>query len=183
MRAMVPIFEQSDGHAIGYGIHDFLDRFDKILKEHLDRGRARAFALLFYNFEQEEFRNLVLDPEVMMSLDRLTGKELSVFFFHDDGKRPLQKFNREFTKRLGFEGAGKTPCIVFFKYADDKVSETSMAVLSDHAHLGYNVLKEAIEAYLGGNLKKSAKSWKWLQTPSITIGVVAIKEAIKWVFS
>ncbi|KAA0075884.1 hypothetical protein [Tardiphaga sp. P9-11] len=183
MRAMVPIFEQNEGRSIGYELPDFLNRFDQILKSHLDEGRARAFAFLFYNFEQKEFKNLVLDPEVMISLDRLTGKELSVFFFDEGKKRSLATFNNKFTKKLGFEGTSKTPCIVFFKFEKGVVTGTSMAVLSSHQHLGFNTIKEAIDAYLGKTPKKTTASWKWLAPTSLSIGVVAIKEAIKWIFS
>jgi hypothetical protein len=56
---MIPIFEQGPGKGMGHSLRSFHERFDKIYREHIHVGRAKAFAFIFYDFTDEHLRRLL----------------------------------------------------------------------------------------------------------------------------
>jgi hypothetical protein len=74
---MIPIYEQGRGKGIGHSSKSFSQRFEELCREHLQEGRARAFAFIFYDFEDQQFRTVLKDEGVFAKLDRLSGSNLS----------------------------------------------------------------------------------------------------------
>lgn len=42
------------------GYHSFVDEFERICREHIREGRARAFAFIFYNMTHGLVRSFVI---------------------------------------------------------------------------------------------------------------------------
>src|SRR6266699_5117226 len=82
---MIPIYEQDSGKGIGYGLDSFLKRFEHICQEHVEAGRAKAFAFIFYDFNDQGLRTVLKDQGVFAQLDRLSGKNLSIFAYRAKG--------------------------------------------------------------------------------------------------
>jgi hypothetical protein len=151
---MIPIYEQGTGHGIGHCLNSFLARFELLCQEHLREGRARAFAFVFYDFCDEEFRRILRDQGVFTQLDRLSGTNLSLFYLHAGGGRTtVDRFNGKFLERLGVDSDVQLPCVVFFHVKEDKIEDISIAQLeSTNLIHGFHELYSVIERYINGNL-------------------------------
>jgi hypothetical protein len=55
---MIPIYEQGKGNGIGLSTSSFSERFEKLCAEHLQTKRAKAFAFIFYDFEDVDLRRV-----------------------------------------------------------------------------------------------------------------------------
>ena len=119
---MIPIYEQGSGNGIGHGLDSFLNRFDFICAEHRKEGRAKAFAFIFYDFTDKAIRHILKNQGVFAKLDRLSGKELSVFYLHTGTRHAIETFNINFLAALGVEDRASLPCVVFFRYENRNVS-------------------------------------------------------------
>jgi len=150
---MIPIYEQGEGHGIGHSLDSFLRRFGLLCQEHLDEGRARAFAFIFYDFCDEGLRCILRDQGVFAQLDRLSGTNLSLFYLHAGRESTVNRFNAEFLDRLGVESDIRLPCVVFFHVKEDKIEHVTIAQL-ESANLvhGFHELYGVIECYINGNL-------------------------------
>ena len=90
---MIPIFEQGHGEGIGHSFNSFLRHFIVICEDHLENGRAKAFAFILYDFHDEHIKNDILKKQGgFAQLDRLSGNDLSVFYLHSDNKKLLKAF-------------------------------------------------------------------------------------------
>src|SRR6266404_7054130 len=112
---MIPIYEQGTGNGIGHNLESFQRRFDQICDEHLAKGRTSSFAFIFYNFTNNEFRQILKDEGAFAKLDRLSGTELSLFYLHTGRKSALDSFNTHFLSALGVKDQASLPCVVFFR--------------------------------------------------------------------
>lgn len=56
---MIPIFEQGSGKGIGHSADSFLERFHEIAVDHIEAGRAKALAFVFYDFQDREFKKVL----------------------------------------------------------------------------------------------------------------------------
>lgn len=162
---MIPIFEQGGGRGIGYGLEDFLKRFDEICKQHIETKRAKAFALIFYDFHNDSFRRVIDDLGVFAELDRLAGTRLSIFYLHTAGKRAVDAFNLTLLQSLGLPEA-TPPCVVFFKLGKDGFSDIALATLSsaDLIH-AFPELYSVIKRYVANSIcktNKGLKSVRWI---------------------
>jgi hypothetical protein len=146
---VIPIYEQGGGRGIGYGLNSFLERFDAICHEHIANRRAKAFALIFYDFGNSAIKRILKDHGVFASLDRLSGSELSIFYLHSAGKQAANNFNSEMLLKLGLPETTKLPCVVFFKFANGGFTEIAAAELdsSDLIH-AFPALSAIIASYL-----------------------------------
>jgi len=160
---MVPIFEQGDGRGIGLTLEGFSERFDQICAEHLKAKRAASFALIFYDFRDRSFRQVIDDLGVFAELDRLTGKKMSLFYLHTSSRKGTEAFNDRFLARLGVEGT-TLPCVAFFKFRKNEMQDLEVVCL-DQANLihGFNELYGVVEERVD-------------QTPRLKMG----KSALKW---
>lgn len=180
---MIPIYEQSSGRGIGHGRDTFLVRFDEICEEHVAKGRAKAFAFIFYDFSDRAMRRILADQGAFAQLDRLSGSELSVFYLHGGTKWVVQDFNSHFFSKLGIEDDVKLPCVVFFRVSDGAVESVEVAELQ-HADLihGFKELYGAIESYINGRAAEpSAQSTaiRWMKAGGKFLSLEAFRAAIK----
>jgi len=148
---MIPIYEQGSGKGIGHGLESFLDRFHAIAQEHVNQNRAKAFAFVFYDFCDNDLKQILKDEGVFVQLDRLAERDLSVFFLHSGSQHSIQKFNSTLQKALGVESETIAPCVVFCKVANDGFTNIIVARL-DSADLihGFTELYAVIEKYKEG---------------------------------
>ena len=180
---MIPIYEQGSGNGIGHGLSSFIRRFDEICTEHLSKGRAKSFAFIFYDFTDQAIRKILENHGVFAQLDRLLGKELSVFYLHAGTKATVEAFNAHFFSALGIEGQATLPCVVFFRVREDAVEDVEIAQLesADLIH-GFSELHGAIQQYLSAKPAASAEpshAIRWLKGSSKFLSVELFRAALK----
>lgn len=164
---MIPIYEQGNGNGIGHRLSSFLRRFDEICSEHLAKGRAKSFAFIFYGFTDQAIHEILDNQGVFAQLDRLSGKELSVFYLHAGTKATVEAFNAHFFSVLGIEGQAKLPFVVFFRVHEGAIEDVEIAQLerADLIH-GFSELYGALQQYLSAKPASSAESSRairWLK--------------------
>lgn len=149
---MIPIYEQGDGNGIGHTLDTFVERFDEICAEHIESKRAKSFAFVLYDFHNRDIKKILRNQGVFVKLDRLSGDKISIFYLHGTTGRAIKKFNTNFIVKLGIESEVILPCVVFFKLADDGISEIQVANL-ESANLihGFNELSDVFECYISDN--------------------------------
>lgn len=179
---MYPIQEQGHKRGIGHSLDSFLKRFDEICKEHLKEGRAKAFAFIFYDFKDNALRRILKDQRVFAELDRLSGRDLTVFYLHAGEREAVNKFNTEFLTKLNIAQKATLPCVVFFRAKGDRIEDVAIAQL-DHADLihGFHELYSEIKKYTEAGLDQvgvGSKALKWIKRGGLFIGVVAFEEAM-----
>lgn len=179
---MIPIYEQGSGNGIGHGLESFLNRFGRICSEHREDERAKAFAFIFYDFTDEAIRDILKNQGVFAQLDRLSGRELSVFYLHTGTRHAIETFNINFLAALGVENQVSLPCVVFFRYEDDLIKDVDIAQLesADLIH-GFKELYQAISAYIQRQPEQSkhSKAIVWLKSSMQLIGIEAFKSVLK----
>ena len=180
---MIPIYEQSSGNGIGHGLQSFLGRFDEICAEHLAKGRAKSFAFIFYDFTDQAIRKILKNQGVFAQLDRLSGKELSVFYLHAGTKAAVEAFNAHFFSALGIKGRAELPCVVFFRVQKGAVEDVEIAQLesADLVH-GFHELYGAIQQYLSASPAAStepSRAIRWLKGGAKFLSVEGFRAALK----
>lgn len=180
---MIPIYEQGSGNGIGHVLSSFLQRFDEICSDHLAKGRAKSFAFIFYDFNDDALRTILKNQGVFAQLDRLSGKELSVFYLHAGARAAVEAFNTHFLSVLGIEGQGTLPCVVFFRAQDGLIKDVEIAQLesADLIH-GFSELYGAIQQFLSSNPAASiepSRAIRWLKGGTKFLTVEAFRAALK----
>lgn len=178
---MYTIFEQSHGHGIGHGLESFLDRFEDIAIEHYRTGRAKAFAFIFYDFKDSDFKRIMKDQGVFANLDRLSGDELSIFYLHSGSNHSIERFNNTLLQALGVKSEANPPCVVFCKISDDGFKDVSVALLesADIMH-GFHELYVVIDAYIKGNQREvESKYLRWIKGPLKFVSLESIKALVR----
>lgn len=182
---MIPIYEQGQGKGIGHGLDSFITRFDAICKEHIQKKCAKAFAFIFYDFVDQDLRQILKDQGVFAKLDRLSGSDLSIFYLHTGTRHAIQKFNAAFLEKLGVDGASP-PCVVFFRLNGDKFEDIAVAQL-DNADLmhGFNELYGVIESYIKSGSSRPGeglRALRWLKSGGGFIAIEVFRAALKKAF-
>jgi hypothetical protein len=180
---MIPIYEQGSGNGVGHGLQSFLGRFDEICADHLAKGRAKSFAFIFYDFTDQAIRKILRNQGVFTQLDRLSGKELSVFYLHAGTKAAIESFNAHFFSALGIEGQAALPCVVFFRVQKGAVEDVEIAQLesADLVH-GFHELYDAIQQYLSASPAASTESSgaiRWLKGGAKFLSIEVFRAALK----
>ena len=179
---MIPIYEQGSGNGIGHALDSFLNRVDGICSEHRKERRAKAFAFIFYDFKDKAIRHILKNQGVFAKLDRLTGKELSMFYLHAGTRPAIETFNINFLAALGAENRASLPCVVFFRYENDLIRDVEIAQLesADLIH-GFKELYEAISSYIQKQPKTSiqSKAIVWLKSSTKLIGIEVFRTGLK----
>ena len=183
---MIPIYEQGGGRGIGHGMKSFLTRFDQICQEHIANNRAKAFALICYDFENIEFRRILRNEGVFAKLDRLSGNDLSIFYFHSGRRLTNENFNVKLISNLGVSEDVSLPCVVFFKLGDEGFTDVAVAQLdsADIIH-GFNELYQTVESYLEGQRKKAEQRpsrIKWITGMLKFVSAEVVRDGIKAAF-
>ena len=180
---MIPIYEQGDGNGIGHSFDSFSQRFDAICKQHLENGRAKAFAFIFYDFTNSDLREILKNKGVFAQLDRLSGAELSIFYLHGRTSSFVKKFNSHFIAALGVTDQVELPCVVFFKVKGEKIEDIEIAQL-DSANLihGFHELYSAVERYLAAVPNEpipESRALKWLKGGSKFVSLELFRAVLK----
>lgn len=179
---MIPIYEQGTGRGIGHGLDSFLERFASICDEHLEQGRAKAFAFIFYDFTNDALRQILRDQGVFARLDRLAGTNLSIFYLHSGSAQAVESFNSYFFRELGIEEQASLPCVVFFRVHNGVVEDVEIAQLesADLIH-GFSELYESIEPFVrGGNAAPSeSRAIRWLKGGTRFLGAELFRAALR----
>lgn len=180
---MIPIYEQGGGNGIGHERTSFIDRFEEICTEHLSEGRAKSFAFIFYDFTDQAIRKILKNQGVFAKLDRLSGKELSVFYLHAGTKATVQAFNAHFFGALDIEGQATLPCVVFFRVREDAIEDVEIAQLesADLIH-GFSELYGAIQQYLSDKPAAStepSRAIRWLKGGSKFLSAELFRVALR----
>jgi hypothetical protein len=146
----------------------------------LAEGRARAFAFIFYDFTNQEMRKILKDQGVFAELDRLSGRELSIFYLHAGTAHAAERFNSVFLQHLNISQAVDLPCVVFFKLSKDQLTDISVATLdsTDLIH-GFKELYDVIEQYLKQSNAKP-RYIRWIKSTAKFVAIEAAKEAFKY---
>lgn len=186
---MIPIYEQMEGHGHGHSFETFLKRFREICFEHIKNKRAKAFAILFYDFQNDNFKKLLKQNNVFTELDRLSGKDLSVFYLHSSSKEEkIDEFNTIFQEVFDVKEKLELPFVLFLKFdpAINEITDLRAVVLEKHdIILSFNELYKTLGDYIGelnkeGNTdeKSVSKGINLLQT----IKKIGIERFIKTIF-
>ncbi|MBM1107330.1 hypothetical protein JQC67_14340 [Aurantibacter crassamenti] len=151
---MVPIQEQGEKSGIGYSYKQFLKRFFEICEKHLSDNRAKSFAFIFYEFHNQQIRDIFKNRGGFTRLDRLSGKDLSVFYIDSENKRLVQEFNEIFLGAFEIQDKTTLPCVVFFKMEDSDVEDVQIVELSEPDRMfAFEELFSSIEDYLKDSQK------------------------------
>lgn len=115
---------------MGYG--QFVDAFASICHKHQRAGRARAFAFVFYDMTHGVVRTALKQADGFRRLHDKTGHDVTLFYLHDSALEDhWHAFNAEFMKALGVEGQVNTPCMVFFRVADENIEDVSIYAIDE----------------------------------------------------
>jgi hypothetical protein len=146
---MIPIFEQGQGNGIGHSFDTFLRRFIEICEEHLENGRAKSFAFILYDFQDDSTKNVLRNQGGFARLDRLSGRDLSVFYIHSDNKRLIRAFNDIFLGAFEIENNSQLPFVLFFNVCDREVTDIEIVEL-EHSNIlfAFEELYKIIENYI-----------------------------------
>jgi len=178
---VIPIFEQGSGKGIGHSADSFLERFQEIAVDHIESGRAKALAFVFYDFRDREFKKVLKNQGVFAQLDRLSGNELSVFYLHSGSDRLLKNFNETLMSALGVDKQAKTPCVVFCRVSSDGFTDISVARL-DSADLihGFHELYGVINAYISGDKDQPEPKYiSWVKGSLKFVSLESIKALVR----
>jgi len=185
---MYPIYEKAAVSGIGLDLNSFFDRFEEICQRHIDEKRASAFAFIFYDFESSTtIRSILGKFDAFTELDRLVGRDLTIFYLNTGRKKVIEAFNSEFIGRLELGNAISLPCVAFFKLSGGEIFDIEIAQLDRvTAVRGFHALFVAIERYLnsGKNLNGTRSKYiTWLRSgakfTSLEAFRIVLKEAIE----
>lgn len=95
---MIPIYEQEQGIGIGHSFATLVNKFIETCEGHLANGRSLAFAFLLYDFEDEAIKHILKNRGGFTKLDRLSGKDSSIFYLHSGDRHLLKQFNSVFLR-------------------------------------------------------------------------------------
>jgi hypothetical protein len=178
---MIPIFEQGAGTGIGYGKLTFIDRFDKICSEHTNAGRAKAFAFIFYDFQDHSLREILRSQGGFATLDRLAGADISIFYLHSGNRQAIREFNCFFMQTLNIHEEVILPCVVFFRKQDNQIVGMQVAQLySQNLIHGLTELYVAIGNYKSALTMESDSNFlRWANNGGQFIGIEVFRAGLR----
>jgi hypothetical protein len=144
-RIMHPIYEPGRG---GLEHQQFFERFKEICQEHVEKDRARAFAFIFYRFDDYDLQSILTNEEALATLNGVARNDITVFYLDTPSQAGLDFFNSTHAGRLNVQGDATPPCIVFFKMKRGHVTDVIPRHL-DRADMinGLNELTEILKEY------------------------------------
>lgn len=124
---MNPIFTISNTNNLnGYSYDEFTSQFEKICEDHINTGRAKKFAFIVYDFHSET-QQVLKDIGAFVELDRLSGKNITIFYLDGQLNNKVNKQNKLYKNlnqtflSLTGESIEKIPFIVFFDFIDGEI--------------------------------------------------------------
>lgn len=143
---MIPIFEQGNSQGIGHSLDTMIDRFIEICNQHKSEKRATSFAFLFYNFENSPIRDILKSKGGFAKLDRLSGKDLSVFYLNSDNAKTIESFHNAFQKAFEVKEKTKYPFVLLFDVDNDDITNLEVLELEqDNPLFAFNELYGLLE--------------------------------------
>lgn len=129
---MHPIQMQEGPRGIGMGYSEFVARFEAICNDHLRRGRAKAFAFVFYDMTHGVVRRALREAHGFRVLHEKTAKDITLFYLHDLAvEAHWRHFNSAFMEALGVKGQAVPPCMVFFRVDGERIEDVSIYSIDD----------------------------------------------------
>lgn len=183
---MVTIFEQGQGQGIGYSLNSFLRRFIDICEEHLENGRAKAFAFLLYDFKNQHIKDILKNKGGFAQLDRLSGNDLSLFYLDSDNRRLIKAFNEIFLGVFEIKNGYQLPFVLFFTVADREVTNIEIVELEQTDLMFsfkelYDITNNYIAKVKDRSIEKirpkANKITEYLQS----VKKIAVEKLIKWI--
>jgi hypothetical protein len=113
---MIPIYEQGNKEGIGHSFGTFIRRFQEICQQHVNEKRAHAFAFIFYDFSDKTIRKILKSQGGFTNLDRLSGRNLSIFYLHSDNEALNKHFNATFKHVFEIKESVELPFVLFLKF-------------------------------------------------------------------
>jgi hypothetical protein len=166
---MMPVFEQGKGQGIGHTYNHFLNHFLKICNDHIENDRAKSFAFILYDFHDEHIRTILKKQGVFAELDRLSGKELSVFYLNSEEQDLFESFNKIFLGSFEVEDKFKKPFVLFFKIYDNEVDDVEIFELEQSdLTFAFKELYDIIKQYIA----RSVESRKQFKSKSSKVGAL-----------
>lgn len=181
---MIPIYEQGPGKGIDHRLDSFQSRFNEICAEHIKNGRAKSFAFIFYDFTDAGIRRVLKDRGVFTKLDRLSGRNLSIFYLHAwSSEASTERFNSTFLSKLGLNETAKLPCVVFFKLDKDQFTDITVAEL-ENANIihAFSELYETVENYTKNTASIASKQFRyvrWIKGGSKFLSIEVLRALLK----
>jgi len=129
-----PIQMQDGNRGIGMGYGQFLEIFNSVCLEHIQRGRARAFAFVFYDMTHGVVREALKKDYGFQRLHDRTAKDVTLFYLHANAvSSHWQNFNLKFMEALGIEDQAQTPCMVFFHVTGENIENVSIYAIDERS--------------------------------------------------
>ncbi|WP_431106627.1 hypothetical protein [Variovorax paradoxus] len=148
---MAPIVEVVGTGPAGLDVESFETHVARLCKEHLEAGRAKAFAFVFSDVDDGITQGILSDPVCNRQLHRLSGSELTIFFLWTNMyQATAEHFNDVMMGKLGLPPDQQLPCIVFFRVEDGMARHIEPVQLVKDWVRGYQVLHKAVERFLAG---------------------------------
>jgi hypothetical protein len=185
---MVPIvFEQGQCQGIGHSFDSFLRRFIEICQEQLQSDRAKAFAFIFYDFNDKATKKVLKNRGGFTRLDHLSGHDLSVFYLDSDNKKQLRTFNDTFLHVFDISTNRPLPFVLFFKLADRDAKDVEIVELEQsNIMFAFDELYRVIENYVSklnnDDIKKENNSYKFIHIIQ-SAKTIAVKAFIEYLIS
>jgi len=154
---MNPIYEHKPNGGIGYGFEEFLNHFFEICYEHLRDGRARAFAFILFDFEHGDVFKTMKDRSVFTKLDRISGKDLTIFYLNSNDTYLINNFNQIFGYALGGYEEIQRPAIVFFKVVSNDAEDIKYHQISNNKLFAFQEINDSVKDYITRLNKKTSK--------------------------
>lgn len=156
---MTPIYEQGKGNGIGHSFDTFLRRFIEICEEHLENARAKSFAFILYDFNDDVTKNVLRNQGGFARLDRISGRDLSIFYIHSDNKELIKSFNSIFLSAFQIKEKSELPFVLFFNVKDREVLEVEIVELEQSNILFafeelYKIIENHIQRLKNNSIEK-----------------------------
>lgn len=185
---MNPIFEQGQGQGIGYGYRHFLQQFLNICNDHLENKRAKSFAFILYDFHDENIRTILKKQGVFTQLDRLSGKDLTLFYIDSENKKIVKEFNKIFLGAFDIEDKFQKPLVLFFNINGNEVEDIEIVELQQDDLIYsfkelYDIISNYIERAKNSEIKKFENKINKLYSTFSTIKKVALEKIIELIIT
>ena len=161
---MNPIFTSDNERGLrGYSFDEFVNEFDNICKQHLDDKRAKKFALIIFDFHSPTHYTLQ-NQGVFTELDRLSGKNITIFYLDGNLNKKRNTQNRLFKNlnliiaELSNQNINTVPFILFFDFINGDVENINCYPIRDDEKFILNDLANSVTKELNKLLEVEQKT-------------------------